>query len=443
MQSFLMKFGHSIPVRMSEDCLSLNIWRPREAGKFPVMVWFHGGAYFCGASSSPMYIGDRLSANGRVVVVSVNYRMGAFGFLFHEELAREDPNGSSGNYGTLDQIAALKWVRDNIAAFGGDPENVTIFGESAGGWSVCALVAAPQARGLFHRGIIESGGCQAIMPRDRGGENGRWAAKELGCGENDIACMRGKSARKVLKKLSPPPVRSLMGEGTRYLNHADGHVFTGTALSMVRSGSFHNVPLIAGSNLEEIPPRAFAFPVNLMGGYEKQIRKMFPEDADRLLRIYSLERYPDPARALSAILSDRILICPTWEGMRAVAGRQPRTYYYRFDYNDTIMGAMHLMEVPFVFESFDRKPVSWFFQMMDMDEPFELGSIIQRYWINFAWRGDPNGKGLPDWPPFSAADPRVQVFDTEVRTEVPDTFERCEFWAEYNRTHPMIMEMEW
>lgn len=443
LQGFLMKWGHSIPAGMSEDCLSLNIWRPREQGTFPVMVWFHGGAYFCGASSSPMYIGDRLSANGRVVVVTVNYRLAAFGFLFHEELAREDPNGSAGNYGTLDQIAALKWVRENIAAFGGDPDNVTIFGQSAGGWSICALVATPLARGLFHKAIIESGGCQGFMPRDRAVENGNWAARTLGCADHDISCMRKKRARKILRKLSPPPVRSLAGKGSRYLNHVDGYVFSDTSLSMLQSGKFNNVPLIAGSTLEEIPPKALGIAEKFMGNYEEAIRKMFPDHADRLLELYSLERYDDAAHAISALLSDRILICPTWEGMRAVAGRQPRTYYYRFDYNKTIMGALHLIEIPYVFENFDRKPVSWFFQMVDMDVPYEIGRVIQQYWTNFAWRGDPNGKGLPPWPPFRAADPKVLVFDSDIRAEAPDLFERCEFWAGYYRTHPLILEMEW
>ena len=143
-QAYFWKWVHSMPVGMSEDCLSLNVWRPRKEGKFPVMVWFHGGMYVFGGSATPLYYGDRLAAEGKVIVVTVNYRLGALGFLYHDGLAREDPHGSSGNYGTLDQIAALKWVRENISSFGGDPEKVTIFGESAGGWSVCTLLAFPR-----------------------------------------------------------------------------------------------------------------------------------------------------------------------------------------------------------------------------------------------------------------------------------------------------------
>jgi len=447
-QGRFMKWVHSMPVGMSEDCLTLNVWRPRKEGKFPVMVWFHGGMYVFGGAATPLYYGDRLAAEGKVVVVTVNYRLGALGFLYHDALAREDPNGSSGNYGTLDQIAALRWVRENISNFGGDPDRVTIFGESAGGWSVCTLLASPVARGLFQRAIIESGGCQVVRSREQGSETGRWAAARLGCAENNPACLRKIGAKEIGNELNPSLRRTMEGEGTRFLNHEDGYVVDRGVLARIQSGDFNQVPLLAGSNRDEVPPAAVFRPRMIFSpqsAYEGEVRKAFPEAADEILKVYPLEKYTRAAKALAALLSDRMLICPTFEGMRAAAGHQASTYYYRFDYDGMTFGrfegAGHLSEIPFVLRNFDRKPISWVYRYQrDISDALALSRIIQGYWVNFAYRGDPNGEGLPPWPAYRPGDPRVQVLDTRVRTEVPDLIGRCAFWEGYNREHPMITE---
>jgi para-nitrobenzyl esterase len=164
----------------SEDCLYLNVWTPQKSGTFPVMFWIHGGGLNDGAASIPMYFGNKLAQRGDVVLVSINYRLGPFGFYSLREFAEENPHGSSGNYGLLDMVQALEWVRDNVANFGGDPENVTIFGESAGGRSVCSLIACPLAEGLFHKAIIESGGCGA-WTMDKCNAGAELFADSLGC----------------------------------------------------------------------------------------------------------------------------------------------------------------------------------------------------------------------------------------------------------------------
>ncbi|MDD5225515.1 MAG: carboxylesterase family protein [bacterium] len=448
LQDYFWKWIHSMPVGMSEDCLTLNVWRPRQEGKLPVMVWFHGGAYLFGGAATPLYYGDRLAAEGKVIVVSVNYRLGALGFLFHDGLAREDPNGSSGNYGMLDQIAALRWVRENISGFGGDPEKVTIFGESAGGWSVCALLASTPARGLFQRAIIESGGCQSLRSREQGSETGRWAAARLGCAENNLDCLRKIGAKEIGEKLNPNLKKALEGEGIRFLPHDDGYVVDRGILARLESGDFNRVPLLAGSNRDEVPPAAVLRPGMIFSprsAYEGEIRRAFPEAADGILKVYPLEKYSRASKALAAVISDRELICPTYEGVRAAAAHQVPAFYYRFDYDGMtfgrLEGAGHLSEIPFVLRNFDRKPISWVYKYRkNISDALELSRIIQGYWVNFAYRGDPNGEGLPPWPAYRTEDPRVQVLDTSVRTEAPDLIGRCAFWEGYNRDHPNILE---
>lgn len=446
MQSWLFKVMHMSPAEMSEECLNLNVWRPARPGKFPVMVFFHGGANIGGSGSTPLYRGDRLSGNQDVVVVTVNYRLGPFGFLFHEEFTREDPAGAGGNFGVLDQIAALRWVRNNIAGFGGDPGNVTIFGESAGGWAVCALMASPLARGLFHRAIIESGGCQSIRRYEESCRDGAWAAGRLGCGANDLACMRKQSARKVLKKLGTSRMKDI-AEGTfRYLYHRDGGVFPGSPLELIRSGDFHNVPLLAGSNRDETKAVMYLKPWQVFmsePSYRTRVAEKVSEDADRVIGLYPPGRFGGPAEALFAIASDVALGCPTYEGVRAVAEKQKKVFYYRFDYDEaqmgSLIGAAHLLEVPFVFSNFDRKPLRSMYAGIKgekLENRNELSRIIQGYWANFARAGDPNGEGLPPWPAFSGADPKVQVLDTSIRTEAPDNSERCAFWSKYFQDNP-------
>ena len=443
-QLSMYKFANHVPAPYSEDCLNLNVWRPKNPGTFPVMVFIHGGGFVLGAAATPMYFGDRLAANGNVIVVSINYRLDAFGFLALEELAREDPSRSTGNYGILDQIAALKWVRENIANFGGDPKNVTIFGQSAGGFSVCTLLAASPARGLFQRAIIESGGCEIAWPLEKGFETGRWAARELGCPAGDLSCLRKKSTREILKKLGLSFIESMQGKGLRFMIHQDNYLLSGTALSSIQSGNFNNVPLMLGSTRDE-------FQVwSLLGGkgvktpesYAVKVRQVYGPDAEIILKLYPAENYANPGLAYADILSDRSISCPILTTARVVSPHQKAVYLYRFDYDETrfnrAVGAMHGAELPFVFQSFDRWPMRFLFSADDRAKAMYLSRIVQNYWAKFARTGDPNPEGRVTWPPFTLDHPETIVFDHKINWAGTDNREKCAFWSEFNKTHPPI-----
>ncbi len=427
---------------MSEDCLYLNVWRPQKSGTFPVMVWIHGGGYVGGASSTPMYWGDRLSQAGDVVVVSANYRLNVFGFLALAALRAEDAHGSVGSYGSLDQVAALKWVHDNIAAFGGDPNNVTIFGESAGGFSICTMLATPLAKGLFQRAILESGGCDVSADLGPGYEQGDSIAANLGCKPDDLACLRGLSAKKVEDK----GAAGLM-TGMGFMPHHDGYLLTATPLAMIRAGDYNRVPFMAGSNRDEFG-QAMKLKKDLRNvkpaDYEQALIDVIgipPEDAAKLVKLYPLRDYGNrPVEAYGRMLgADASLACPTYEGLLAAARQQQDTYYYRFEYDDyklgKYMGAAHAMEIPFIFDSFDRLPMSLFYDQKNVGPARALGRIIQGYWLNFAKTGDPNGQGLPEWTAFNPDTQMVQVLDTAVRSEHAPNIARCAFWDEFSKTH--------
>jgi len=431
--------------KMSEDCLYLNIWRPKKSGSFPVMVWIHGGGYTEGTGNTPMYWGDRLAEAGDVVVVTFNYRLSVFGFLATAALRAEDKNGSVGSYGSLDQAAAIKWVHDNIAAFGGDPGNVTIFGESAGGWSVCTMLATPLTRGLIHRAILESGGCLISASVEKGYEQGRQTVEKLGCKPDDLPCLRALPAEKILKAATGG-----LTDGFVWMPHQDGYVLTDTPLKMIRSGNYNQIPFMAGSNKNEVdallnllPDLARAKPDQ----FEALLKKYLgvnDQEAAQLAALYPPSHYEDTGAAFGAAATDGMLACPTYLGLLAASAGPAKTFYYRFDYHGMYMGealgAVHAMEVPFVFNTLDRKPISMLYPGKVKPPTAELAKTVQRYWLNFAHSGDPNGADLPAWPSFSAADPRTQVLDMPVRTESSGNIEQCRFWDEYNQSHPPLTE---
>ena len=436
--------------KMSEDCLYLNLWRPNKPGKFPVMFWIHGGGYTGGTGNTSMYWGDRMAGAGDVVVVTINYRLGILGFLALPALRDEDPNQGVGSYGSLDQVAALNWVNDNIANFGGDPQNITIFGESAGGWSVCSMLATPLAKGRFQKAIIESGGCEAAASVEKGFEQGKAFAEKLGCKPDDLRCLRKIPDKKLLKVED-----SELSGGFVFGPHQDGYFLKDSPLSVIRSGEFNNVPLMAGANKNETDALV-TLEKNLKQATPEQYEKVMTEyfdvskqEADQLVSLYPLSSFENsPKQAYGKIATDAALACPTYLGLLASAKYQPEVYLYRFDYHSQYwkrsLGAVHSLELPFVFDTTDRPP--WSLMLKNRGgyekEMKQLSRTMQDYWLNFAKTGNPNGRDLQKWPAFQPDKQQMLVFDVLVRAEPfgKEPQDRCSFWNDYTKQHPPVFE---
>ncbi len=381
----------SAPEPMNEDCLYLNVWTAAKAAdERPVMVWIHGGALTRGSGSTPAYDGESLAKKG-VVLVTINYRLGVFGFLAHPELSKESDRNASGNYAFLDQIAALEWVKRNIAAFGGDPNRVTIFGESAGSWSVNYLMATPLAKGLFQHAIGESGGTFSPMTTlAEAEENGRkFVAKE---GAESIAALRAKPAEDLLKA------------GGSFPPNVDGWMLPEDVYTIFAKGKQIDVPLIAGSNADEATSLA-PWPSNgTAAAYVAQTRRRFGTATDRFLKIYPAES--DEQAKAAHYDSYRDLVfgwqMRTWVRMATETGKSKAFLYY---FNRVPPGpgsdrlrVYHAAEILYVFDNLGASPRPW------EDDDRKLADTMSSYWVNFAATGDPNGKDLPRWPVYRRSD---------------------------------------
>ena len=390
------------PMPMSEDCLSLNIWAPANAHNAPVFFWIHGGALVVGASRDDLTDGSRLAAQG-MVVVSINYRLGVFGWLAHPELSKESPLGISGNYGLLDQIEALHWVQRNIRAFGGDPANVTIAGESAGGLSVMYLMAAPLARGLFAKALAESA-YMISTPELTRASFGSPSAEESGAklaaalGAPDIAAMRAMDAATL--SLAAPKA------GFAPWGTIDGHIMLRQLVDVFDRGEQAPVPLLAGSNSGEIRSlRALAAqPPATAAAYEAVIRDRYGDLADRFLQLYP------SANLEESILATTRDALYSWTAQRLIRKQtalgQPAFLYF-FDHGYPAADAaglhgFHASELPFVFGTFDGTPPHWP-KVPDTPQQRKLSDAMIGYWSSFARTGRPHAANEPDWPDFGTS----------------------------------------
>jgi para-nitrobenzyl esterase len=417
--------------KLSEDCLYLNIWTPAKSAKdkLPVMVWIHGGAFTRGSGSSHSYNGEILARKG-AVIVTINYRLGIFGFFAHPELSAESEHHASGNYALLDQIAALQWVQKNIAAFGGDPSRVTIFGESAGSWAVNALMASPVAKGLFQRAIGESGGTfspmKTLAQAEKDGEklaaslasapsadvknaNGQSAAAKDGSAKDTLRALRAKSPEELLKIADNELARTIV----------DGWVLPQQIATIFSQGKQNDVPIIVGYNSDEgttLAPQGanmkammFTMGVNQRyGAQAEQMLKIYPAGSDEQAVTSFYSAYRDQAFGWEM---------RTWARMATKTGHQP-AYMYYFSHRppgpqSAKLRAFHASEIAYVFGTF-----VWPFPWEDADR--KLSDAMTSYWVNFATTGNPNGGSLPKWPVYNAKDDQLLEFGDQisVRAEI-------------------------
>src|SRR6202795_4281415 len=385
----------------SEDCLYLNVWTPGISAKtkLPVMVWIYGGGFQAGAVSEPRQDGEHLAHKG-VVIVSMNYRLGIFGFLSHPGLTAESPHHASGNYGLMDQAAALKWVHDNIAAFGGDPNNVTIFGESAGSFAVSALMASPLSKELIHGAIGESGAffAKTLRGKPLAESERRDAVLAESLGMKSLGQLRGLSAEKLLEAARSE------NDNNRFGPNIDGYFMPARPYEIYAKGEQAHVPLLAGWNSDEGTYQHFfgTAPVS-KENYAAKIRQLFGEAAPETLKLFP-GGSDEEVKSSAALLSTADFIALgtwKWMEMQVQTGEAP-VYRYEFDQvpppseghaAETGL-AYHSAEIEYVFGTLDWKKIAW------RPEDYKLSEQMGSYWTNFAKTGNPNGAGLGAWPRY-------------------------------------------
>lgn len=434
---------------MSEDCLYLNVWTPETSvdARLPVLVYFYGGGFVAGDGSEPRYDGESMATKG-IVTVTMSYRLGVFGFFAHPELSKESPHGASGNYALLDQSAALRWVKENIAEFGGDPDKVTIAGESAGSFSVSAQMASPLSKGLIAGAIGESGsllGSRAPATLAEMEQQGVTFATRLGISSLDS--LRALSAMELLEASSKPGM-------PRFSTTIDGYFFPRPPMEIYAEGDQAQVPLLAGWNSEESNYRAILgrnepTPEN----YENAVRELYGDNADEVLRLYPASSTDEVIQAATDLAGDRFIGYSTWKwtDLHRQTGNAPvYRYYYAHprpamkpEMGDAVpglaggiirgqeaqenrppppVGAVHSAEIEYAMGNLATNPVyAW------TEDDYKVSEILQGYFANFIKTGNPNGPGLPEWPATGSKSAESVMFmriDVESQAESDRNFNR-------------------
>ncbi len=396
------------PPAMSEDCLYLNVWTPANSRheRLPVMVWIYGGSFLEGMTSPPYYDGTHLAQKG-VVVVSLAYRVGVFGFLADPELSAESPLHVSGNQGLLDMIAGLKWVRRNIAQFGGDPSRVTIFGESAGAISVGAIAQSPLAKGLFQRAIGESGNAlddlfHEFVPLPQVERYGQQLLAKLGA--TSIAAARALDAQTLLKAQGPALVPGNGGFSPWMV--VGGNALPEKGYRLYEARRFNDTPVLIGTNSDE--GSIFVPPHTTPSQFEAQVRAQFGPAAAEVLAVYPHATEAESSQAAADVVRDSLFAWGawTWARLQSKYGKN-KAYLYYFDQRGPQHpphGSPHGAEIGYVFDNLGTL-------VQTAANAPALAAMIDSYWVNFARTGNPNGPGLPHWPAFNDKSQRVMVFD--------------------------------
>jgi para-nitrobenzyl esterase len=385
----------------SEDCLTLNVWAPSGARRAPVLVWIHGGALVTGSSKESLYDGERLASH-EIIVVSINYRLGVLGYLAHPELSAESPRGISGNYGLLDQIAALRWVQRNIGAFGGDAANVTIAGESAGGLSVAYLMASPQARGLFSKAIAQSAyliSTPELKQRKFGAPSAEESGTKLAATlhATDLTALRAMGAQVLTD--------AAVGAGFAPFGAIDGHVLPRQLTDVFDRGEQAPVPVLAGFNSGEIRSLTFLAPPPpaTAAEYERIIRERYGDLAEEFLRLYPATNMRE---SVLATARDALYGWTSERLVRSQSALGLASFLYLFDhaYPDAEgagLHAFHASELPYVFGTLDRTPQRWP-KIPATAEETSLSEVMMSDWSSFARSGQPRAASGPQWPAYGS-----------------------------------------